>query len=79
MSEFSFPTSLQYKMCPVEDKSSSSTMVQILIWLLQHKILLQYHMYIYFMPSDKGLVSADFQIIFVTFLVIQKIFFVGLL
>jgi len=55
MSEFSFPTSLQYKMCPVEDKSSNSTIIQILIWLLQHKILLQYHMYIYFMPTEKGL------------------------
>lgn len=58
MSEFSYPTSLQYKMCPVEDKSSGAIMVQILIWLLQHKILLQYHTYIYFMPSSKGLVSV---------------------
>lgn len=59
MSEFSFPTSLQYKMCPVEDKSCSSTIIQILIWLLQHKILLQYHMYIYFMPTEKGLVNNN--------------------
>lgn len=57
MSEFTFPTSLQYKMCPVDDRSSSATLIQILIWLLQHKILLQYHTYIYFMPSGKGLVS----------------------
>jgi len=57
MSEFSFPTSLQYKMCPIEDKSSGSTTIQILIWLLQHKILLQYHTYLYFMPSSKGLVN----------------------
>jgi len=57
MSEFSFPTSLQYKMNPIEDRSSGATMIQILIWLLQHKILLQYHMYIYFMPSNKGLVN----------------------
>lgn len=57
MSDFTFPTSLQYKMCPVDDRSSSATLIQILIWLLQHKILLQYHTYIYFMPSGKGLVS----------------------
>lgn len=55
MSEFSFPTSLQYKMCPIEDKSSGSTTIQMLIWLLQHKMLLQYHTYVYFMPSSKGL------------------------
>lgn len=55
MSEFSLPTSLQYKMCPIEDKSSSSTMVQIVIWLLQRKVLLQLHTYVYFMPTNKGL------------------------
>ncbi|XP_050441964.1 GATOR complex protein NPRL3 [Adelges cooleyi] len=59
MSEFSLPTSLQYKMCPVEDKSSGAIMVQILIWLLQRKILLQLHTYIYFMPTSKGLTNVN--------------------
>ncbi|VVC28910.1 Hypothetical protein CINCED_3A017105 [Cinara cedri] len=55
MSEYSFPTALEYKMGLYDDKSSEAITVRILIWLLQHKILQQYHTYIYFMPSSKGL------------------------
>lgn len=73
MSEFSYPTSLQYKMCPVEDKSSGAPMVQILIWLLQHKIVLQFHTYIYFMPTGKGLVNVRYLIVIFFFFEVQLI------
>lgn len=57
MSEFSLPTCLREKLSPLSN--SPHTDVQIIIWLLQQRLLVQLHTYIYYMSSPKGLPHQD--------------------
>uniref|UniRef100_A0A1B6E1R3 GATOR complex protein NPRL3 n=1 Tax=Clastoptera arizonana TaxID=38151 RepID=A0A1B6E1R3_9HEMI len=55
MSDFSLPTSLRQKVNPLNQPMQQNQLLQIIIWLLQHRLLVQLHTYTYFMPTDKGL------------------------
>jgi len=52
MSEFSLPISIREKLSPLALNSHND--VQIIVWLLQHRLLLQLHTYIYYMPTSRG-------------------------
>lgn len=52
--EFSLTTSLGQKINPLCHPSQQSTLVQSIIWMLQHHLLLQLHTYIQYMPTDTG-------------------------
>ncbi|XP_017769595.1 PREDICTED: nitrogen permease regulator 3-like protein isoform X2 [Nicrophorus vespilloides] len=53
ISEFSLPTSLGQKCNPLHHPSQQSTLVQMIIWMLQNHLLLQLHTYIQFMIADQ--------------------------
>lgn len=52
--EFSVPTSLHSKLDPFSKPTLQSSLVQNIIWMLQHHLLLQLHTYIEYMPTDNG-------------------------
>ncbi|KAL1502105.1 hypothetical protein ABEB36_007299 [Hypothenemus hampei] len=52
--EFSVPTSLQSKLNPLCNSTLQSSLVQNIIWMLQHHLLLQLHTYIEYMPMENG-------------------------
>lgn len=54
ISEFSLPTSLGQKCNPLCYPSQQTQLVQMIIWMLQHHLLLQLHTYIQFLPTDNG-------------------------
>nr|CAD7198789.1 unnamed protein product [Timema douglasi] len=54
MSEFSLPTSISQKLTPVNHPEQQSQLVQMVVWMLQHRLLLQLHTYVYFMPTPNG-------------------------
>ncbi|CAH0386603.1 unnamed protein product [Bemisia tabaci] len=55
MSEFSLPMSMRQKISPLCQPHEQAELVQILVWLLQHRLLLQLHTYIFFIPTQSGL------------------------
>ncbi|KAJ8984781.1 hypothetical protein NQ317_003694 [Molorchus minor] len=58
ISEFSLPTSLGQKCNPLCHPSQQSQLVQMIIWMLQHHLLLQLHTYIQYMPTENGLLHS---------------------
>jgi len=42
-------------MNPLNHPQHQSQLVQMVVWLLQHRLLLQLHTYVYFMPTASGL------------------------
>ncbi|KAB0794262.1 hypothetical protein PPYR_13882 [Photinus pyralis] len=54
ISDFSLPTSLGQKCTPLYNSSEQSQLIQRIIWMLQHHLLLQLHMYIQYLPTDQG-------------------------
>ncbi|KAJ9590604.1 hypothetical protein L9F63_016374 [Diploptera punctata] len=54
MSDFSLPTSISQKINPLNHPQNQSQLVQIIVWMLQHRLLLQLHTYVYFMPTANG-------------------------
>ncbi|XP_066144429.1 GATOR complex protein NPRL3 isoform X1 [Euwallacea fornicatus] len=52
--EFSIPTSLLSKFNPLCKPNLQSSLVQNIIWMLQHHLLLQLHTYIEYMPTESG-------------------------
>jgi hypothetical protein len=54
MSDFSLPTSISLKMNPLNHPQHQSQLVQMIVWMLQHRLLLQLHTYVYFMPTANG-------------------------
>lgn len=53
--DFSLPTSLGQKCNPLCSPSDQTQLVQMIIWMLQHHLLLQLHTYIQFLPTDQSL------------------------
>lgn len=58
LSEFSLPISVSQKISPFSDTAHND--IQIIIWLLQHRLLLQLHTYVYYMPTNKGMIVQVF-------------------
>ncbi|PNF21311.1 hypothetical protein B7P43_G02139 [Cryptotermes secundus] len=54
MSDFSLPTSISLKINPLNHPQHQSQLVQMIVWMLQHRLLLQLHTYVYFMPTANG-------------------------
>lgn len=54
MSEFSLPTSLNQKLSPLTPQTQQLQLIQIIAWMLQHKLLVQLHTYVHLMPGIKG-------------------------
>ncbi|CAG0915718.1 unnamed protein product [Notodromas monacha] len=50
--EFSFPTSLSQKQSPLICSEQKDD-VDIVVWLLQKRLLMQLHIYLYFLPSGR--------------------------
>ncbi|GLV44413.1 Nitrogen permease regulator-like 3 [Carabus blaptoides fortunei] len=57
ISDFSLPTSLGQKCNPLHNPSQQSQLVQMMVWMLQHHLLMQLHTYIQFMPTESGKTS----------------------
>uniref|UniRef100_A0A0K8TF05 GATOR complex protein NPRL3 n=2 Tax=Lygus hesperus TaxID=30085 RepID=A0A0K8TF05_LYGHE len=57
IAEFSFPTSIRQMMSPINGNDHCNA--QVIIWLLQHRLLLQLHTYIYYMPTNRGLPQQE--------------------
>lgn len=56
ISEFSLPTSIGHLTTPLQNPSKQGTLVQMVLWMLQHHLLYQLHTYVQFMPAihDEG-------------------------
>lgn len=54
ISEFSLPTSIGHLTTPLQNPSKQGTLVQMVLWMLQHHLLMQLHTYVQFMPTDHG-------------------------
>ncbi|XP_063229317.1 GATOR complex protein NPRL3 isoform X2 [Bacillus rossius redtenbacheri] len=54
MSDFSLPASIGQKINPLQYSQQHSQLVQMVVWMLQHRLLLQLHTYVYFMPTANG-------------------------
>lgn len=54
ISAFSLPTSIGHLTTPLQYPSKQGTLVQMVLWMLQHHLLMQLHTYVQFMPTDQG-------------------------
>uniref|UniRef100_A0A6M2DIN5 GATOR complex protein NPRL3 n=1 Tax=Xenopsylla cheopis TaxID=163159 RepID=A0A6M2DIN5_XENCH len=54
ISEFSLGTCVAHKLSPLQHPSQHSQFVQMLVWMLQHHLLVQLHTYIQFMIPQIG-------------------------
>lgn len=54
ISEFSLPTSIGHLTTPLQYPSKQGTLVQMVLWMLQHHLLMQLHTYVQFMPTNHG-------------------------
>ncbi|KAG1659950.1 GATOR complex protein NPRL3 [Nymphon striatum] len=59
MSEFSLPTSVSHWNNPVESHDYQTHDIQIIVWMLQHRLLIQLHTYIYFIASKSSLTNLE--------------------
>lgn len=57
--EFSLPSTMVYKLNPLTHPEEQSELVQIVTWMLRHRLLMQLHTYVCFMPTKKGMVQVD--------------------
>lgn len=61
ISEFSLPTSIGHLTTPLQYPTKQGTLVQMVLWMLQHHLLMQLHTYVQFMPTDHGECAKDFE------------------
>lgn len=54
ISDFSLPTSIGHLTTPLQHPSRQGTLAQMVLWMLQHHLLMQLHTYVQFMPTDQG-------------------------
>lgn len=59
ISEFSLPTSIGHLTTPLQYPTKQGTLVQMVLWMLQHHLLMQLHTYVQFMPTDHGECAKD--------------------
>lgn len=67
ISDFSLPTSIGHLTTPLQHPARQGRLAQMVLWMLQHHLLMQLHTYVQFMPSyekpsndTSGLSLADF-------------------
>lgn len=54
LSDFSLPSSLSQRVNPLHNPQQHSQLVRMIVWLLQHRMLLQLHTYVYFIPTPSS-------------------------
>jgi hypothetical protein len=70
ISDFSLPTSIGHLTTPLQHPARQGRLAQMVLWMLQHHLLMQLHTYVQFMPSyeklnsnhhdHSGLILSDF-------------------
>lgn len=67
ISDFSLPTSIGHLTTPLQHPARQGRLAQMVLWMLQHHLLMQLHTYVQFMPSyekasndSSGLSMVDF-------------------
>ncbi|KAG5680283.1 hypothetical protein PVAND_009801 [Polypedilum vanderplanki] len=66
ISDFSLPTSIGHLTTPLQHPARQGRLAQMVLWMLQHHLLMQLHTYVQFMPSyekpndTSGLSLSDF-------------------
>ncbi|EEC18189.1 conserved hypothetical protein [Ixodes scapularis] len=53
MSKFSLPTTLSQLNDPMDLKNERKQLLQILVWMLQERVLMQLHTYVYLVPTEQ--------------------------
>lgn len=53
ISDFSLPTSIGHLTTPLQHPSRQGRLAQMVLWMLQHHLLMQLHTYVQFMPSSE--------------------------
>lgn len=53
ISDFSLPTSIGHLTTPLQHPTRQGTLAQMVLWMLQHHLLMQLHTYVQFMPTDE--------------------------
>ncbi|XP_017840468.2 GATOR complex protein NPRL3 [Drosophila busckii] len=59
ISDFSLPTSIGHLTTPLQQPARQGILAQMVLWMLQHHLLMQLHTYVQFMPSDADDEFAD--------------------
>lgn len=54
ISDFSLPTSIGHLTTPLQHPARQGRLAQMVLWMLQHHLLMQLHTYVQFMPTDAG-------------------------
>uniref|UniRef100_A0A0K8TKV8 GATOR complex protein NPRL3 n=1 Tax=Tabanus bromius TaxID=304241 RepID=A0A0K8TKV8_TABBR len=54
ISDFSLPTSIGHLTTPLQQPARQGILAQMVLWMLQHHLLMQLHTYVQFMPNDHG-------------------------
>lgn len=54
ISDFSLPTSIGHLTTPLQHPTRQGTLAQMVLWMLQHHLLMQLHTYVQFIPTDQG-------------------------
>lgn len=59
LAEFSFAVSVSQLRNPMHDVEKQTQLVQKIVWLLKHRMLVQVHTYVYFVPNDCSMPNAN--------------------
>ncbi|XP_068149611.1 GATOR complex protein NPRL3 [Drosophila tropicalis] len=59
ISDFSLPTSIGHLTTPLQQPARQGILAQMVLWMLQHHLLMQLHTYVQFMPNDDDDEFAD--------------------
>ncbi|KAI8122270.1 Nitrogen permease regulator 3-like protein [Lucilia cuprina] len=59
ISDFSLPTSIGHLTTPLQQSARQGILAQMVLWMLQHHLLMQLHTYVQFMPSDLTDLDSD--------------------
>lgn len=59
ISDFSLPTSIGHLTTPLQQPARQGILAQMVLWMLQHHLLMQLHTYVQFMPNDHGECGDD--------------------
>lgn len=54
IANFSLPTSIGHLTTPLQKPARQGILAQMVLWMLQHHLLMQLHTYVQFMPSDSS-------------------------
>ncbi|XP_075161913.1 GATOR complex protein Nprl3 isoform X2 [Haematobia irritans] len=59
ISDFSLPTSIGHLTTPLQQSARQGILAQMVLWMLQHHLLMQLHTYVQFMATDMDDLDSD--------------------